>query len=276
MQKLATFWTSLTRSASEPEYYEHILRSKFSFSLKFFLLAQILVTLLTILVFSVRRVPVLTVQTEAQIKQVVGTLPDTFHATYTQGHLTFQGISLPYTVKTPGNLVDVGFPATLATLGNKPSASSPLTFTSDQVIVGNNTKNTLSYRDLWDDQAWSVNRDRLARAAITLSNQVASHSLTVLLFLSPVLYLLLTANAIVMVLFFSVMTQLIAWILRLRLPYKKAVQMGLHAIIVSLAVDKVRLALWPSSPFEITGPAFFGIMLLALISLKRRYTLTLK
>src|SRR3989338_6407136 len=57
MSKLKTFFRSLYLSATNPSYYRDLLKTKFSFSLKYFFGLSLLLTLISTIVFSLILIP---------------------------------------------------------------------------------------------------------------------------------------------------------------------------------------------------------------------------
>src|SRR5258708_5773258 len=118
MKKVGTFWYVLAKSGSDPAYYIDVLRSKLTFSVQFYLVLLLILSIVDVGLFRVRDLPVFLNQANTESAQIVASLPDTFNVAYgTDGQLTTHGVTLPYTIPFDHGTQRITFNSTQAVLG---------------------------------------------------------------------------------------------------------------------------------------------------------------
>lgn len=277
MKWLKNFFRIFTLSASEPSYYLHVLRAPFFQSLKFYLLALLLLSVVDVAVFRFRETPALLSDLSTQANQSLNALPENFQASFTGSTLTLKNITLPYTIPATSRLQNRLNIASLLTLTASESAisSSFATLTPTQLIVTGSTELPISEaRFALSDMIGSNSGSWDKKALISQTNEMINSAPQTINWLTllaiPFWFIGLILTTTLTLLFLTLLANSFMWLLKIQIPYLKTLQMGLHAMSVATAIDVVKFMLFPGVNFSLVIPAYLGIMILVTWEIKGR------
>lgn len=250
MSFLSTYARTLIKSASEPRYYADILVTKLAFSIKFFLASSALLAILGATWFGLHDLPVVIKAVDTQTTAQLSKLPDNTFITYSNGTLSTKGIPLPYNVTTSDWSLHVG------------DKTLVVTSAMDDTLT-----QTLKWSDIWDS-GWTLNKTQLEGKQREVITSLHRWSTPAILAAVPFFFFLSIVGNLITLFILGVFMNTLGWLLGIRLTLLKTLQLGLHAIVVANVVDFARQILLPTSSFSLIIPAFLGIMVLVLLTLR--------
>ena len=279
MKKLRTFWYVLTRSASDPAYYSDVLRTKMSYSLKFFFLLLFLLSIVDCILFRMRDIPKLISDIDQESTHLVLQIPDSFSVAYSpNGTLTTHGITLPFTFGAGDIAKSYGSTQGLVTIAanETPVPTSFVTLTPTRIIPqGDSTSlekpRVIVLKDVFETTPWSLNKKQIEEKRVQFIASLPKLSTILMGFIFPFWYTGMLLATLVTLFVLTILANSFAWIMGIRMPLIKTFQLGLHAIGVATLLDVVKYALLPQSNISLVIPAYLGIIVLVFWSFKSRY-----
>lgn len=278
MLRPKTFFYSLSKSATEPQYYIDVLRSPIRFSVQFFLGSVFLASILGVINWRVFTFPKIYQAFDEQAQQIVKSLPPTFKATYQNGAVQFDGIGLPQEYIATDKLQNLGFGPSLLTLeSSDDSTNSSFTIGKSQLLVAAQPEigipaQAFPYKEFGGGDGSLTQgdlqyfTDQAAPYAYQLATLVAIPGTII-----NWIFLLITYGLLLIV--FSFLSQTAAWIIGIRMRYIKVLQLGLHAMGVAAIFEELKNILTHSQGFTILSLAYAGIMIIVLWSLRAKSSL---
>ncbi|PWU23825.1 hypothetical protein C5B42_01525 [Candidatus Cerribacteria bacterium 'Amazon FNV 2010 28 9'] len=271
IRKLRTYIRTLIKSASEPSYYREVLQAKVWFSVQFFLVSVVLATIGLIIVLRLYDVPMMLSTTKTSASDIIAQLPDTTFFSYTNNTLTTQGLTLPFTFTSPSELTNLGAPKNIAVITSEDHAQSSalFTITPHAIYADGDDTEKMTYDTIFDSN-WSAKKSDLPWFVNQNIEQVRQSSTAALLVFSPFLFIIQLLVTGFILFFFTFFASLLAWVLGIKLPFIKLIQLGLHAMSIGILIDLVPQLFGVHTSISLTGPAYIGIMLLAFFSIRSK------
>lgn len=268
MRKLSRYWQALYKSLSEPSFYVVIFRAPFWWSVRFYLLSLLLLTLIDTLYIRIHQVPIWTAQVKQEATALINQLPSEAAFSYNGQRLASSGFNPPFTLKATSDLENAGFPNNLIVINGEDKADSQafLTITPfhlySQASTGNNG---MALNSIFDNNQWSLTREQLRSKAGETLQELSALATPALLLLLPFIYLGNLIAQLILLLILSLFASTVGWLLGIHMSLKKIFQLGLHAIVAASLFDFVAHVLFPVSNVSILVPAYLGIMVLVFL-----------
>lgn len=251
MAKIKTFLYSFRNSLLKPAYYKDILKAKFSFSFKYFLLLFTFISLVTaalISVFLVKTVQPILIKAKTEVFNIY---PESLVVTIKNGNLSTNAQE-PFFVPLksewlPKDIADNVFypPVTNILVIDTNAQPSDINKYQTFVLI---TKNAVSYyagrneiriQTLQDLKSLTIDRPTVDQ----LLNQVIPYLGWVLPIIIFCIFIFLPLFAIgfqlVGLLLTSILTWIVAKLYKLQLGYKQALQINLHAVTLPLVINSL-------------------------------------
>lgn len=271
MNKIRTFWRTYWLSISDPNYYNDVLKAKFSFSLKYFILFYLVLSLASTAVFSWRDVPTFVQTADKYFDHLVANYPEDLVLDLRDNSLTVTGVDEPYSIPLPEDdtfLVERDYLLTVDTASDD-FYSSGLTFYRDQA--------TLRYFEdpivIGYDQI--ALEGRLTQTSLLDTQTDIKEFIAELSWFLPLIFWLFMAvvNPII-VLGLLVLLSTMIWLAtqfgKSRLTYRKSYQLGLHTITFAETVAFLQALLFVGLELpSVYTTAYFAASLLVLFNLRR-------
>lgn len=274
MNKLKIFFHVFTKTISEPNYYNDVVRSKISFSLKYFFLFYIFLAIATSLNFSLKTLPQIKFTLDQLSHDLSTNYPDELNIQISQGAAQVTGVELPYQIPFPDYLSDQSYTDRLLTIDTQSNSADPdslFTLTTNGLIfrLPDGTKQTLPLSDLGNEQI-TIERNTIQLATSAIQGRLDSLYKFTPLILFVLLSISFPVISLFSLLFLSLFTFFITKLLQKPLPYKKTYQIGLHTITFAEVVVFLENLLFPNIHFpQLFTIAFIGATILAVYSLKK-------
>lgn len=279
MNKIQTFARTFIKSITEPAYYNHILKAKFSFSVKYFLMYYVFFALFSSLVYNYSTKPKLSEFSTGLINEITSNYPTDLVITVENSGLTMEGADDPLNVPIPAFLQDSGLEDEfdyLATITNSieaPSTNSLITATKDRIIIRTQegSKETITFEslELADDEVLTLNKNIVNMSTSqlqTILDQIIAYS-PIAVFLFTLVFM--PVFAALGLLFNSLLTWLISSLMSKNLSYKQSYQIGLHTTTFVSTATLIKDILFPQVMFSALGTiAFLGSTIIALMAIK--------
>ena len=281
MNKLQTLLRTFVKSVSDPSYYNHVLRAKFSFSVKYFLAFMAVLAAVNTAQYHFTIKPRVDKFVNQAIEQTVAAYPNTLVLSITDNKLHIAGRPDPVYIPFPQFLDGLktnqfNYLAILTESATLPKDRALITAIADQLIIrtpDSSRKEILTYSqlDLPQGQTVTLTKDLLTQATTrlqTFTDRLIAYSpLLVFIFL----VLALPLGTAIGLLFNTLITWLAAHILNKGLSYKHSYQIGLHTATFALTATTLQRLLFPAVHLPgLHTIAFFGATLLALYSIKAK------
>lgn len=273
--KVKTYLRSLLGSATDPTYYLSVLTTKLSFSWKFFLVSLAIVAPMDVFIIRTRDVPKIATALKIETLAVLQALPDEFEVKYKDNKLELEGVNLPLQIRTQNKESVLGLKSNFVTLtqSDEKDESSTLTFSPTKMYVNSIEATPLSFEDVAYTDLLGKNGFSLGKKQITdivkAFWQDAPQVITFLAILAiPIWFIGLLVSSFLMLFLLTLITNSLAWMLALRLPLTKTAQLGLHALAIATYLDVIKFVLYPGLHFSLVVPAYCGIMVIVLLTLR--------
>lgn len=271
MSFITRYIQTLVKTLSEPKFYRYILRTKLSYSLRFFTVSLLFLTIAQALLWIFIDIPLLQKQLNRELGSALTQTPETLQVHYRNNTLTLQGVQLPFTIALLPDHKIPGLPANLLTYQNtKNSTNALITFMPQSFsFYPDSATNPMPYDQFFGKQTFDTNKTGIEKSASSMLAAFPSMIATVLLVASPFLFIGNIIVTLVKVAFYSVFLQSFIWLLNVRLPYRKVFQLGLHIEIASILVGLISLMIFPTTTVPIQLMAFIGISILVGLDLRQ-------
>lgn len=267
MKKLRAFFYSFKRSLVSPDYYRDVIKTKFSFSLKFFLFSCFLLSLILGTVYSLSAQPALN-KFVLELKRLPGYYPENLVIEIKNGQVNTNQKE-PFFVPLPpfpGEGAEIKPPFTnllvidtQAEIGEIKKYQTAALLTKDSLVIrtAEQTQELRAYPlDNIKDFTLDENLIQTLWQKISIYFKYMVPLATTFIFLG--LFIGLPLSKFIHLVIFSLITLIFAKILKAKLSYKKSLQVNLHAFILPTLVQEV---------FKIAGlqlpiPFFYSLVLL--------------
>ena len=286
MRKLKTFWYSYKKSLTEPGYYNHILFSKISFSVKYYLFFFLLLSIANTLFFTSRIQPRVSGVVESSIQDVEDHYPEDLVITLENNQLTVTGqeqpINIPFNQSQREFFNSSGHYDYLATIDSQTETANTkalITLTKNDFIYRSETdvKESIPYESLYTESL-TINRDIVQETLNQIKPEV-EQTLRIL----PILFffvMLISAptSTFILVLVYSFFTYSLANLLQKRIPYKKALQLNLHIVTFAETASFIHTIAFPDTNMSsmLYPLAYFGTALIVVFNLKKPRIIIIK
>lgn len=285
MKKLKTFWYVFKRSLTEPEYYADVLKSSFSFSLKYLFFLLFLILLIKGIFFSVAlstlfpQLPQIQKQTKTTLKEFY---PDELVLTINNGTLR-TNVDEPYTIPFPKslNVKDMSFAVidTKATVEDFTNSKTLLFVTKNAIAYpDSNSSSGFRVQPLSDMKGYAViNRqtyDKILTVILPYVNYAPNLLIGIIVFMLvpfPLVGGILYFSWILVLLFFlTALSYIMARLIKKPTSYITLYHLGIHGITFSILFDFFKGFFGITIPFTFVMP-FLIWMLIVLNNMKITY-----
>jgi hypothetical protein len=274
MNKLTTFFRTFIQTISNPDYYNDVIKSKFSFSLKYFLVFYLFLSIVTAFHYSIVIKPKLQTLGVNLVDELNNNYPADMVMDFKNGQLSITGAPEPVNLPFPQTVNDLVSSSDYKYLlsvdtQNTPDSQALLTLDKNNFTIHqpDGTQQTIPLSEFHDMT--------LDKNSLGLTTSVLSSTIAKFIDWSPFLVLLaalvgLTAGSLILLLILSLFTWTVSNILNKHLTYGKSYQLGLHTVTFAETVGLLQKLLFPDFPTaRLFGIAFFGSTLFALWALKK-------
>lgn len=272
-----TFARTFTKSLSEPQYYNHVVNAKLSFSIKYFIFFYFILSAAQTIIFSFRDLPKITQAAQGIIHDLTTHYPPDLVITAENETLSISGVEEPYFIPFPESISELGEETgftNLAVLDTTTQIAAPdtlVTVTAKEFIVRSPDGRKQSYPVGYIEKPITLDRNAVG----LLTSAAQSYIQTGFRFLPFVMFAFIAIfqpiTTIIILLFYALFILISSNILRKNLSYKKSFQIGLHTITFAETVQFLQSTVFPNFDTSIFFPlAFFGASLIAVWSLKPR------
>lgn len=279
--RLKTYWHVLTQSLTSTSYYLELIKGRFGFSLRFFVISIIVLGLSTAARINHRQLPMINGQLMKSLKQLETNYPPDLELIWTGHQLEIsppQELAVPYPVATNQLLPEL--PSNLSYLVPEPksideiSYSSLLVLTPDQLFV-----NDLRHNWTQADLKLFLPEERIVINQATLPQRLAQTET----WLDQAFKQLKQANYVVSPLVLLILRSwvgllhgvLIFLLLRLnqiKLEFRKSIQLSLHIIVMAEVVFQLSAWLYPQLTLPMFSLAFWLILVYILLSQRKGWS----
>ncbi len=278
--KIRTYFQTLIKSISSPQYYLDVLNARFSFSLKFFLFSYFLLAIIATafyIQFDIPHYKMIFKQNSDAIKQYY---PDQLKLSWDGKELKQSGPEL-VEVSYPIGIPHDGLPDKLAYIDASATSIDQITKLGKSNSLFAITKDTLyasRNEGGWSplplketpgfQSAFTIDKTSLAHY-LGIWETIFNSSLNAFTFIYPVAFFFWIGLLRLMTL--AVNSVFVYYLLRLlgkNLPYKKVFQLGMHIIVVAGLLDILTShVIPPNVEIGIYGVAFWLYLIVVLLSL---------
>lgn len=267
MRKLRTYWYSLKASLSEPEYYFSLRSTRIFFSVQFFFFSLFLIALFEVPNWSYRLIPAVAADVRSEVTSAMAQLPEDAVFTYTGDKLETHGLSLPKTITSTQRAQDLGYPKNLVEIkGEDTPSSAAWTLTPNRVLfaLDESPAREAKYSDLFGEDTGSLSRDQIRTGLFSFLDTVGRNTTQIAIVLASLGFFASIVSGIFTILMYSIMVQVIGWILGVRITYKFALRWGLHIFPIALAIQEISSLLSSTNSFPILAVSYIAIATLIL------------
>lgn len=274
MSVLSSYFISLYRSCTDPEYYLTLLGSPLRNRIAFFWTTVLLFALLLLPYWHFHLIPDFLSQARTEGDQLIAQIPQTAVFAIQENTLSVEGATLPIQIFSTEKMQSYGIPKNLIEVRlDTTEMRFAMTFLPKEILmVGQTQGSSLSYADIAgvlstpfdaDDirSLFQRNMDRISQERLLLSSGL---SLGFLLSQSLV--------GIGTILFYSLLIEGLGWLIGSRINYLQAVRWGLHVFPIALGLSGIVTLILPESQFPMLTVAYLSISLLILLYMRTRFT----
>lgn len=274
MKALKTWWRIYFRTISDPTYYNQIIKTKLSFSLKYFWGFYLILAIGSSLFFAIRLVPRLATFNQNISEQILSQYPQDLVVSLKNHRLFVYGVDEPFHLAFPTHvgLSDLANQYDwFITLDSQTNTTydSMFTFNQDQFtfMYPDGQAQTQLYQEFEAD--FSLDKDKVSTdlpvIQQTVDQIIRLLPLGVFIFNTTLVPLIIMA----VLLAFAVFIQIAAQLSQLNISYKKCYQISLHTITFAETARFLQRVLFFDFPVpSIYILAFFGSTLFVIYSLK--------
>ncbi|OGG16686.1 hypothetical protein A3D77_02900 [Candidatus Gottesmanbacteria bacterium RIFCSPHIGHO2_02_FULL_39_11] len=262
MSKLKTFFRSLYLSATNPSYYRDLLKTKFSFSLKYFFGLSLLLTLISTIVFSLILIPQI-----KTLEQTLKTQADTFYPndlviTLKNGKLSTNRkdpIVVTFPFDTGENRKNLVIDPTASISAMEKYQAGVLINEDSLSLIGEN--NQIRTYPLSDIENFTLNKSEFSKGVAMVEKFLDALPAFLPGILLVIFVFSISIGLFLKILFYSLLTYAVARVQNLHITYGKAFQLTIHAItpIVLLQILEIVFGI------QIPIPLFFQILYVILL-----------
>jgi hypothetical protein len=265
MSKLRTFYKTLIRSLTDPDYYDEVVKANFWFSVKYFLVFIFLFSALLTALFTFRTKPKLESLTKNTINDLNTNFPKNLVISISKGQMSLSGANPPLNVPIPSYLTSIFQYSPYQYLISidpinppNPKAMMGLSKTTFIANQPDGSKEEMSLSELKEEDL-TIDRNFINMSTSALQTWIDRFWSYLPLFVFISLVLVLPISVAILLIFLSILTWMLGQILSKNLSYLKSYQIGLHTITFALTVGFLQNLLLPSlSPTKFLGLAFIG------------------
>jgi hypothetical protein len=269
MLKLKLFFKTLKLSFTDPKYYLDVLKAKFSFSLKFFLVAFLLLSLTRSLKFIFLEIPQLKSDFNQTLSQVKNNYPENLVIKWNQDNLELEG----------PEFLEVSYPSFVKTNSEMPPKFAYLT--NNEINENNINKNFLINFDQQNlfafgqpnyqsmplkslagfEQEFTLDQEKMLEILPEVDRSF-ENLLKNLTYLSPILFFIgLILSRIWIVFFEIILAFLLIKINKLKISFKKLIQISLHIVVVLEIIWQISKLLYPTHNLALINIGFWVILI---------------
>lgn len=273
MQKIRTYLQTLRRSISDPDYYLTILRARMWFSVQFFLVSMGLISLALVPYWAKVVLPVMMQSTQSEFESILAQIPREARFTYADKKISVTGVVLPLQILASQAMRDVGMSRTLLEMRADDDATDAyitLGPTTAQVASSPEPERIL-YADIDDASTqFSFSKTDLEKHTSDFLTFLREKRWHIALLVSSAFLVSHLFSGLLMIAFYSLLIQGIAWIFGVRIAFVHAFRWGLHIYPVMLVITELSRILAPASNFPIMSVGYLSISLLLVWNMRQR------
>jgi|SRR5579859_1008454 len=268
--KPKTYWYVLFNSFILPAYYLSILNTKLKFSLRFFLVSYVLLSLLATILFVVVQIPRWEMQLKNSAQEVVASFPSDLQIAW-DGKMLHATNSQPLSIGYPKGFSHENLPNVLAyldtttdsldTVNHKTSSHAFFVVTQSHLYVNgaeNNSSNLELNQIYGFEKSFTITKGNItgyARSVKTFIQQALEGSVV---FYPFGFFMFMVASRLFSLLLDSVLIFYLLRVFRKPFPYWKVYQVGLHICVVAEFVELLTTRFVPNTGLPMFALAFWG------------------
>ncbi len=279
--KLKTYFRSLINTFTAPSYYVDILNARLSFSIRFFLISYVFLSLIATLFFFTFDVPFFKAKLHSATAELVHHFPDNLQISWNLHQLSSTSAE-PVEIEYPSFVPHDQLSSVLGYIDTSTSSveevlpktahSSLFIATRDQVFISNSDKewSGLPYTQVPGfNKPFQINKQNIESMTQSILNFIDRSLSAIAIFMPFVFFLFLVIGGVFAALTNSI---LIFFVLRLlmrkRFGYWKAFQLSLHFCVVAELVSMITARLFPNNDLSMFSLAFWGYAIIILYSFR--------
>lgn len=289
MKKLKTFFITIFRSFTDPGYYNDVLEASNSFSLKYFSLYYVFLSLLVVSVFSYSMYQNLPSLLDSSIDTIVAMYPNDLEVTLDtqKSEVSVHGAPEPIIITLPEsenaeittkNLLVIDTNASVEDFGKYETAllltKTNLISIANQGQAGYQVIPLTDITEGLSDEAsgrtitsLTLNKSFI-ESNIPLVKSVAQKVMKILPFaLFPLFALGYIASRLIYLAFMTLLVSILSVLTGKNLSYGKLFQIGLHTITVTDGITKLQQLVFQNPVPMLYSFAFLGITFIALLGI---------
>ncbi|MFA5136732.1 MAG: DUF1189 family protein [Patescibacteria group bacterium] len=283
MNRLKTFWRTGFKSLTDPEYYSHILKARFTFSFKYLFLLLFFVFLVKTIFIALNMTPLLP-KVPSYVKDSKEILKNLYPPGLTimvKNGILRTNVDEPYFIPFPKKLnIKDTYLAVIDTQAqlNEAQKYKTVFFVTKNAILYPDTRSSGGYKVFFlnkYDKLIILNQDsynRIYNGIVPYFKYlpVVIYGVFVLTFLLlPVFGALLYMSGIMMYLIIlTFVLFIIARLLKKNVHYGQLYRMGMHGITFSILFDLAKSTIGITIPYTFVLP-FFAWMIIVLVTIER-------
>ncbi len=276
--KIRTYLKSLLNTIASPIYYVDVLNAPFSFSVKFFLVSYLLLTVLATSLFTTLDVPKYQTIFDQTITQLEQNFPPGLSFSWNGSVLTstlIQPLQLPF----PEDIPRQGQPTHLLTIAPLANSLSEIKgLNPDSLLaIGKTSIYAYNKNGKWTelsltntpgfDQAFVLDKSSLPTFTSKWKELYAEVSSLVTILFPVIFFFGIGAARLFSIVINGVFIFFLLRLVGKGLPYKKVIQISLHIVIVAELIDVLTSHFVIQDQLNMYGLAFWAYLIVVLASL---------
>lgn len=269
--RLKTYWHVLVNLLTSPEYYLKVITTKFSFSLRFFIMSMILLGLISAWRINQLTIPEFHQDAKLSLDELQENYPANLEINWADGKLSSSAtydieISYPSFVEKNDQLPPtLGYyvPQNLAIdeIGDRFDKKSLILITSQQLMINDlrGNWNQLPLKDLILDESFTLNKESIA-AVVTQAKLDIGPMVELI---KKINYLVMPVILVISKSWMALMEGFLVYLLfrlnQLKISFTRVYQFSLHLVVIAEIINQLTSWVYPHSLISMFSFAYWVI-----------------